>query len=117
MEKRSTQSLSSIPTTLIRVVFNLHVSNLLCKLYCKYSYRFILLFSCLLSVDFSLANFHLPTYQTNLSIQMNLPKSSMVHLKSNKRKLVTLPLINALCSAIHWTACSKIGFKRMDTHF
>ena len=36
MEIRSIQSFNAIPATLIRGVFNWYVSNLLCKLYCKY---------------------------------------------------------------------------------
>ena len=36
MEIKSTRSFNAIPATIIRSVFNLHVSNLLCKMYCKY---------------------------------------------------------------------------------
>ena len=36
MEIRSTRSFHAIPATIIRGVFNLHVSNLLFKMYCKY---------------------------------------------------------------------------------
>ena len=45
MEVRSTRSFNAIPATLIRGAFNLYLSNLLRKLYCKYFiYLSILLF-------------------------------------------------------------------------
>ena len=36
MEIRTARSFNVIPATLIRGVFNLYLTNLLCKLYCKY---------------------------------------------------------------------------------
>ena len=42
MEIRSLRSFSAIPATLIKGVFNLYLTNLLCKLYCKY---FVYLFA------------------------------------------------------------------------
>ena len=35
-EIRSTRSFNAIPATIIRVFFNLYISNLLCKMYCRY---------------------------------------------------------------------------------
>ena len=45
MEIRSARSFNAIPATIIRGVFNLYISNLLCKMYCKYfNYFFIYFF-------------------------------------------------------------------------
>ena len=45
MEIRTNQSFNAIPVILIRVVFNLYLSSLLCKLYFNYFiYLFIYLF-------------------------------------------------------------------------
>ena len=44
MEIRSTQSFNAIPTAMNRGVLNLFISNLLCKMYCKYFDYFHLFF-------------------------------------------------------------------------
>ena len=41
----STRSLNAIPATIIRGVFNLYISNLLCKMYCKYLFIFSFIFT------------------------------------------------------------------------
>ena len=45
MEIRSTRSFNAIPATLIRGVFNLYLSNLLSKMYCKYFFIHLFIFS------------------------------------------------------------------------
>ena len=44
MEIRSTRSFNAIPATIIRGVFNLYISNLLFKMYCKYFLSFFIYF-------------------------------------------------------------------------
>ena len=66
MEIRSTRSFNAIPATIIRGVFNLYLSNLLCKMYFKYfiyffTYIYLFPFS-LTIVNFLVANSNLPTY-------------------------------------------------------
>ena len=47
MEIMSTRSFNAIPATFIRGVFNVYLSNLLCKLYCKYFiYLFFFFYHC-----------------------------------------------------------------------
>ena len=45
MEIRSSRSFNAIPATIIRGAFNLCVSNLLCKMYCKYFFIHLVVFS------------------------------------------------------------------------
>ena len=71
MEIRSTRSFNAIPATLIRGVFNLHISNLIWKIYCKYLihafiYSFFPLF--LTTVKFLVAKpTYLPSYPCYVS--------------------------------------------------
>ena len=44
MEIRSTRSFNAIPATIIRAVFNLYISNLLCKMCCEYFILFLIYF-------------------------------------------------------------------------
>ena len=63
MKIRSTRSFNAIPATKIRGVFNMYISNLLCKMYRKYFIYFSLTFFLFLtSVKFLVANSYLPTY-------------------------------------------------------
>ena len=72
MKVRLTRSFNAIPATLIRDVFNLYLSNMLCKLYYKYFiYLFILLFDHCKCSQF-VANFYLLTYLPTKHDQMNL---------------------------------------------
>ena len=54
MEIRSTRFFNAIAATIIRGVFNLYLSNLLFKIYCKY---FIYLFHLSLPFSLTIVNF------------------------------------------------------------
>ena len=65
MKIRSTRSFNAIPATVIRGVFNLYISNLLFKMYCKYSiYSFHLFLAFFFNYCklFLVANLNIHTY-------------------------------------------------------